>query len=153
MNRHGLSSWTFKFDRAIRRFGSCWPARRQITLSWKLTMLNDEAQVRNTVLHEIAHALTPGDGHGAKWKRACRELGISPDRCFTPDEVAMPTRRQSAYEIGCDGCAWWHPRHRLTGRALVCRHCQRSVTYREHSTGRRFKVVSGGARARIAYVS
>lgn len=153
MAEHGLATWAFKFDRAARRFGSCWPARRVITLSWKLTMLNDASQVTNTLLHEIAHAITPGDGHGAKWQSACRKLGIEPERCFTADEVAMPTRRVSRYEIGCEACRWWHPRHRLGGRALVCKHCRGTVTYRERESGRRFHVIGSGDRQRIAYLA
>ena len=48
--------WTFLFDRAIRRFGNCNYTKRQISLSAKLTLLNDEPVVRETLLHEIAHA-------------------------------------------------------------------------------------------------
>jgi predicted SprT family Zn-dependent metalloprotease len=152
MAEHGLVAWSFKFDRAIRRFGSCWPSRKAITLSWRLTLLNDESQVRNTILHEIAHALTPGDGHGAKWRAACRRLGIEPERCFTADEVAMPTKSASRYEIGCTACAWWHARHRINGRTLVCRRCKKPVIYRERTTGRPFHVVRRGGRSQFEFL-
>ena len=75
MIQHGLSGWAFRFDHARRRFGSCRYGEKTITLSRPLTLLNDDGQVRDTVLHEIAHALCPGDGHGPNWKAACRRLG------------------------------------------------------------------------------
>ena len=152
MAEHDLIAWSFKFDRAVRRFGSCWPGRRAITLSWRLTLLNDEAQVRNTILHEIAHALTPGDGHGATWRAACRRLGITPERCFTADEVAMPTKTASRYEIGCTACVWWHSRHRINGRTLVCRRCRTPVIYRERVTGRPFRVMRRGGRSLVEFL-
>ena len=66
MRQHGLADlgWRFRFDHARRRFGSCKYREKAITLSRPLTLLNGEAEVRDTVLHEIAHALCPGDGHG-----------------------------------------------------------------------------------------
>ena len=82
MRQHGLHDWTFRFDHARRRFGSCRPRRRLITLSRPLAFLNEEAQVRDTILHEIAHALTPWDGHGRNWKRKCIEIGAEPRRCY-----------------------------------------------------------------------
>src|SRR5687767_14955649 len=73
MRQHGLDAlgWTFGFDHARRRFGRCDYTDKRITLSRALTFLNSVDEVRDTVLHEIAHALTPGAGHGARWRAMC----------------------------------------------------------------------------------
>jgi predicted SprT family Zn-dependent metalloprotease len=130
MKQHGLSDWSFRFDHARRRFGSCRTRAKVITLSRPLTFLNDEAQVRDTVLHEIAHALTPEDGHGEVWKRKCREIGADPRRCYTDQEVLSPPRRVAPYRIGCEACGWWADRHRRTRRKLMCRACRKPVVIR-----------------------
>lgn len=134
MDRHGLSEWRFQFDRARRRFGSCQPTRRRITLSIVLTHLNDESQVRDTILHEIAHALTPKAGHGPAWKQKCLEIGANPQRCYTDEEVASPPKRSAWFQIGCARCDWWVDRHRRTRRKLVCRKCRAPVSYRHKPT-------------------
>jgi len=138
MRQHGLHDWTFRFDHARRRFGSCRPRRRLITLSRPLAFLNEEAQVRDTILHEIAHALTPGDGHGRNWKRKCIEIGAEPRRCYGDEEVVSPPRRVARYEIGCGRCGWWTDRHRRTRRKLVCRSCRAPVIFRN-------KIISGAS--------
>jgi len=130
MDRHGLSDWNFAFDRARRRFGSCQPARRRITLSVMLTRLNEDSQVQDTILHEIAHALTPKDGHGQAWKLKCVEIGANPKRCYTDQEVESPPRRAAWFEIGCEKCGWWVDRRRRSRRKLICRVCRGIVTYR-----------------------
>lgn len=152
MDENGLSHWQFDFDRASRRFGSCNWTKRQITLSWKLTALNDHDQVRETILHEIAHALAPGDGHGNKWRSACAKLGIEPNRCYTDVEVKSPSRATSRYEIGCVRCDWWSPRFRRPTRMLVCRMCRNSAIIRERSTGRSFQMRVVGARVQFELV-
>ena len=43
--------------------------------------------MRDTILHEVAHALTPGDNHGPLWRRVCRQIGARPERCYTNDAV------------------------------------------------------------------
>lgn len=82
MKEHGLADWSFKFDRAKRRFGACHGRQKLITLSASLTELNSEAEVRNTFLHEIAHALVPREGHGPEWKRVAQSIGCTGDRCY-----------------------------------------------------------------------
>lgn len=131
MKEHGLVGWSFAFDHAKRRFGSCRPAQRRITLSKTLTFLNPEHQVRETILHEIAHALTPGDGHGKKWRQACVTIGAKPVRCFTPEDVRLPPRRAARYQIGCRTCGWWADRHRQLQRRLICRACRTPIVLRD----------------------
>ena len=131
MARHGLTGWAFRFDHARRRFGSCSTVRKRITLSRPLTLLNEEAEVRDTILHEIAHALAPGDGHGRAWKAACVRVGAKPVRCYTEATVVSPPRRAAPYQVGCPRCGWWQDRHRLTREKLVCRGCRTGVVFRE----------------------
>lgn len=83
MERHGLSEWTLVFDRAVTRAGQCRYRAREISLSAPLMSQWTREQCTNTILHEIAHALTPEDGgHGAEWRAMCRRMGIQPERCW-----------------------------------------------------------------------
>jgi predicted SprT family Zn-dependent metalloprotease len=131
MAQHGLSGWSFRFDHARRRFGSCRYRERVITLSRPLVLLNDVAEVRDTILHEIAHALSPGDGHGPKWRAACRQIGARPVRCYSDQTVRSPARPPARYRLGCGHCDWWVDRHRLTRTRYVCRRCSGPLIYRE----------------------
>ena len=133
MDGHGLHGWTFHFDHARRRFGSCQFALRRITLSRPLTLLNDESQVADTLLHEIAHALTPGSGHGPAWKAKCLELGAVPRRCYTDATVRSPARSPAPYRLGCRRCDWWLPRRRRTRRSYLCARCRGRLILEAHS--------------------
>jgi hypothetical protein len=59
LKKHGLinKGWRFEFDNAPRRFGCCKYRSKRITLSKKLTELNDEENVLDTILHEMAHLI------------------------------------------------------------------------------------------------
>ena len=135
MRGHGLfeAGWRFAFDHARRRFGCCNYTRKLITLSRTLTLLNGEAEVRDTLLHEIAHALCPDDGHGARWRAKCREIGAQPRRCYSDDAVASPPRRPARYEWGCGTCDWWVQRRRRTRKAFVCAKCSAKLHYRHRA--------------------
>jgi predicted SprT family Zn-dependent metalloprotease len=132
MREHGLTAlgWTFAFDHARRRFGRCDYTNKRITLSRPLTFLNGVDEVRDTVLHEIAHALSPGAGHGAQWRAACARVGARAVRCYDEADVVSPPRRAARYEIGCLACDWWAPRHRRIRRRYVCTKCSGKVVYR-----------------------
>lgn len=133
MHEHGLDvlGWTFGFDHARRRFGRCDYTHKRITLSRALTFLNSIDEVRDTVLHEIAHALTPGAGHGPRWRAMCQRIGARAVRCYDDGSVLSPPPRSARYQIGCLACGWWAPRHRRSRRRYVCTLCRGKVVYRE----------------------
>lgn len=97
MAEHGLDDWGFSFDNARTRFGVCRPSRREIALSRHLTLLSDEDEVRNTLLHEIAHALVgPGHGHDDVWRAKALALGCDGRR--TDD---LPEGAEGPWEGRC----------------------------------------------------
>lgn len=119
MRRHKLSpEWSFEFDRARVRFGKCNYAKKEISLSRHLVELNDEAEVRDTILHEIAHALAPrGAGHGPAWQAAAQSIGCNAQRCYG-EEVARPMPK---YKGTCPACRRVIYRHRRA--AIACGRC------------------------------
>jgi predicted SprT family Zn-dependent metalloprotease len=126
MKKHGLITdffpWTFKFDNAKRRFGSCDERSRLITLSLSLTELNEEAEVTNTILHEIAHALAGCvHGHNWVWKQKALEIGCTGDRCYKSSEVVTPTGNYVAI------CKNGHSRSKMRKpkRTMSCGKCSR----------------------------
>lgn len=91
MRKHGLGSWHIRWSRSKREFGRCCWSTKTITLSRPLCEANAIEQVKDTILHEIAHALTPFQYHNGIWKMKCIEIGARPIRCFSWDDVKRAT--------------------------------------------------------------
>jgi len=101
MDKHELllSGWYLSFDNAKRRFGCCNYGLKQISLSKHLVSLNAEADVKNTILHEIAHALVGfKHHHDWVWKTKAMEIGCTGDRCYSSKNVATP---EAKYLLVC----------------------------------------------------
>jgi len=128
MARHGLSGWLFEFNKNLRRVGVCFhPSKNRpgrIELSIHFVKLNTDEEIRDTILHEIAHALVGHDhGHDEVWKAKCREIGARPERCYG-DETVMPKGRWAAE---CRCCLKKFNRHRRPTHLFGwhCRACGR----------------------------
>ena len=79
MDEHGLDAWTFAFLEAERRLGDCHFQDRVIRVGRAHALDASEAEIRDTILHEIAHALAgPEARHGARWKAIARRIGATP---------------------------------------------------------------------------
>lgn len=93
MNKHGLSDWTFQWDRKKTGFGFCRPSTKTISLSAPLTKINSDEEVVDTILHEISHALdwvrNKKMGHDWSWKKICIEVGCRPEQYFSEKNVVM----------------------------------------------------------------
>ena len=124
LREHGLAGWRVELDGAKRRAGVCRFAERVIGISAPLARVHSEDEVRDTVLHEIAHALVgPEHGHDAVWRAAAVRLGSSGRRCVATDAPAV----RGAW-VGV--CAEGHvrDRHRRPERVLSCGVCSRSFS-------------------------
>lgn len=111
--RCGLEGFTFEWDRSVRRAGCCHHRTKTISLSYHYVNANladNPDDVRDTVLHEIAHALAgPGEGHGQVRKDICVRIGARPVRCYDSQRIVMP---KGKYIGKCPNCKKDFSRHR-----------------------------------------
>jgi predicted SprT family Zn-dependent metalloprotease len=120
LRTHGLRHWAFAFDRALCRFGCCNERKKRITLSAHLTLLNDEGEVRDTILHEIAHALAGvRAGHGPKWKKTALAIGCNGQRCYGKEVLAPKLK----FTGTCPTCG--HSMQRSRRRRVSCGLCDK----------------------------
>lgn len=79
MDEHGLTDWKLAFVESGRRLGDCHYRDRVIRISRAHALAGNDEGIRDTVLHEIAHALAgPDTHHGLLWKAIARQVGATP---------------------------------------------------------------------------
>lgn len=121
MRQHRLKKWSFRYNRGKRTLGLCNYTSKRIELSRYFVARNDEPAVRDTLLHEIAHALAGEKaGHGPKWRAVCKRIGAIPERL---DRTAVMPKGH--WVATCPGCGVVHRRFRkpLLGRTYMCKAC------------------------------
>ena len=119
--KHNLlqNGWRFNWHNKKVALGTCSYNKKKIYLSKWYVELNDKAEVMDTILHEIAHALAyhrhgnAGRGHGKIWKSICREIGAKPQRC-SKNKLNKPNDHYK-YVDTC--CGTTYKRHRLRKHA------------------------------------
>lgn len=120
---HRLKKWRFKFDHAARRAGSCAYRDKTISLAFGLAASGTEADIRDTLLHEIAHALVGRKHHhDAVWKAKAHEIGCSGERTHKL-QFAEPR-----WTVTCENRCWSHTALRRN-RRLICRRCGGQLVY------------------------
>ncbi len=122
LDQHGLTGWQVGFIKAKRTCGLCDYTTKTVSLGLPYIARNPDDMIRNTILHEIAHALAGWQaGHGPKWKAVCRQVGCNPERL---NKVAtMPV---GAWRANCPGCDRLYSKHRHTPdprRTSYCPKC------------------------------
>ena len=131
MHEHKLpSDWKFRWQNKKISLGTCSYQKKEIRLSKWYAELNDEAEVRDTILHEIAHALSyirhgrKGIGHGRLWKSICREIGAIPRAC-SKGKLNKP---QNHYKYVDTCCGVTYRMHRLRRNARYsCPKCRQRL--------------------------
>jgi ribosomal protein S27AE len=119
MHRHNLivSGWVFIFDNAKTRVGYCRYKKKTISLSRHFVPMLPPDEVKDTILHEIAHAFTGRkNGHNHVWKQKALEIGCNAQRLYLGEARLKPK-----YNGTCPGCGRVILRHRRT--KISCGKC------------------------------
>lgn len=131
MAKHNLpDEWLFRWQNKKIALGTCSYNKKEIRLSKWYVELNDLISVRDTILHEIAHALSyvrygsKGIGHGRLWKKVCREIGATP-KARSKENLAKP---QNHYKYIEQCCGDTYKRHRIRTNAVYrCPKCRKEL--------------------------
>ena len=79
MDEHGLAGWTLAFVESRSRLGDCDFRDSVIRIGRGHVLEGSKEEIKDTVLHEIAHAIAgPEAGHGPLWKATARRIGATP---------------------------------------------------------------------------
>jgi predicted SprT family Zn-dependent metalloprotease len=131
MTKHGVGHVPFEFNGGKRRIGVCFfrsvngtyqPVK--IGISRHYATLLSEAELTNTILHEIAHALAGRDaGHGPHWRAVARSIGCNAQRCS--DASARPEASVKGWCRKCEKVVM--QQHRLPLRVYWHSGCGKSM--------------------------
>ena len=118
--KFNLDDWVVGFNYSKRRFGVCDGKKKRIELAYMLILLNEESDVKNTILHEIAHALVGVENHHNHiWKNKAIEIGCSGDRTYK-SHIKTPVGN---FKLQCPACKKVYERYRKTNGTHSCGIC------------------------------
>jgi predicted SprT family Zn-dependent metalloprotease len=110
MDENGLQNWTFAWNRRTGALGVTNFRKKQIELSSVLIDLNGFHQAKDTILHEIAHALAgPEAGHGPIWQAKAREVGANPRARADESAISAPPKVVGT----CPNCSTQYGQQRM----------------------------------------
>ena len=126
--------WSFSFSQRKRALGTCRKSNKTIYLSkWIILNSNNNLEAwRNTMLHEIAHAIDIEirgiSNHDSHWQSIAIAVGSDGQRCA---HVDYKGNVKSKYTIKCNNCNNERPAHRrrkkiVEGR-VSCGRCSGST--------------------------
>ena len=121
--QHGLTEWRVTYDHARRRAGLCNFTTKTISLSRHYARQAPFEHIKDTILHEIAHALVgPRHGHDATWRQTARQIGCTAMRCHNL------TFSAAKWMMVCPNECFAVERHRRKS-GLVCAKCKQPVCF------------------------
>lgn len=134
MDENGVGHLKLELSGTKRSLGQCFsrggvPYLIRLSRHWMAHI--PESEVRDVILHEIAHAIAGHSaGHGWQWKAVCRRIGANPNRIadLPPAMVVELKEKIANYKAVCTGCASVYMFYRLTKQwkqgKRICAKCR-----------------------------
>lgn len=130
MNKHGLQDWSVRLNNDANSsfLGLCSHKDKTIILSAHHIDIHPEPDIKNTCLHEIAHALVGvGQGHNDVWAIKAREVGCDntlPCSNLSLDPTVIDAIRSGAtVEVTFEEHVIRTPRYNITRLQDKCPTC------------------------------
>jgi predicted SprT family Zn-dependent metalloprotease len=121
--QHQLQHWSFQFDDGRKRAGCCRYDTRVISISYEFAKHVPDEEIRDTLLHEIAHALVgKAHNHDEVWRTQALAVGCSGRRCH---DIQFTTPR---YIVKCERGCWVTTAERRR-HGVICKHCRGQIMY------------------------
>lgn len=92
---NGLAGWRTTISAGKRTIGLCDYSTKTIKLSKHHLGSDDEDYIKDTIIHEVAHALNPYNRHGSKWRSTAKSLG------GTGEQYAKHSNYPSKWSMMC----------------------------------------------------
>jgi len=77
LTTYNVSNLEIGFTKRKDILGFCSDTGDTIKLQLNHVLHSDIEKIKETILHEIAHAITDGEGHSIEWQKKALELGLS----------------------------------------------------------------------------
>jgi predicted SprT family Zn-dependent metalloprotease len=127
--QHKLIGWSFGIGDFGRRAGVCKHSVQRIEIQEYYALHNPQEEVMDTLMHEIAHALTPGHKHDAFWKAVAIQLGATPVSCNKKNVAVKP----GDWKATCDECGKVYYKYKasagLESRRFGCVVCKNIIMF------------------------
>jgi predicted SprT family Zn-dependent metalloprotease len=126
-NHPELKTWRVSTNNRKGSFGVCKHTSKIIELSSLLLPAMTDNAIKDTIIHEISHALTPGHHHDNIWKHKCIELGGNGQRCGGVDKYEngeegrqIVMQKLAKYTLTCPVCGTNYHMNRKTSGDRSC---------------------------------
>jgi predicted SprT family Zn-dependent metalloprotease len=102
---------------------------QRIEIAEHYALNNNQDEVMDTLMHEIAHAKLPGHGHNAMWKALAIQLGAKPFSCAKRNVEVKP----GDWRAICDECGKVYHKYKnsagLENRQFGCVVCKNIIMF------------------------
>jgi len=116
-----VKQYRFSFGKKKRSYGTCYYRTKEIKLHMYLIQTVNNTEAKDTILHEMAHAIDQGvngysSGHGYNWKRICKQIGCKPVSTSSVGADVIKPSKFVMVVTSDEGYEYVKPVHRLGSR-------------------------------------